>query len=149
MYARLHSEGVFGGAATSRIVVDLAAIKRHAETSAWSDRADNSSLIGRSSVSTAVWRLNAGRPTVPMSIRRRRRDKARCGYDRRMLSIGYMPKPYHRWRIDRSSDPHPAAGRKLDLDHAGSLGYRWRRCCFGLRRNCDRFKRRRNLGPLT
>ena len=55
----------------------------------------------------------------------------------------------HRSRIDRSSDPHPAAGRKLDLDHAGSLGYRWRRCCFGLRCNCDRIKRRLNLGPLT
>ncbi len=55
----------------------------------------------------------------------------------------------HRRRIDRSSDPHPAAARKLDLDHAGSLGYRRRRRRFGCRRDCDRIKRRRNLHALT
>ena len=55
----------------------------------------------------------------------------------------------HRRRIDRSSDPHPPAGRKLDLNHAGSLGHRRRRCRFRLRRDRDRIERRRNLGPLT
>ena len=57
--------------------------------------------------------------------------------------------PNRRRRIDRSGDPHPAAGRKLDLDHAGFLGGRWRRRRFRLWRDCDRIKRRRYLGPLT
>jgi hypothetical protein len=33
----------------------------------------------------------------------------------------------HRQHIDRSGDPHPTPSRKLDLNHAGSLGYRWQR----------------------
>jgi hypothetical protein len=44
-----------------------------------------------------------------------------------------------------------AAGRKLDLNHVGSLGHRRRRCRFRLRRDCDRIERHRNrnLDPLT
>ena len=55
----------------------------------------------------------------------------------------------HRQRIDSSRDSHPTASRKLDLNHAGSLGYRWQRRRLGLRCDCDRIERRRNLRPLT
>src|SRR4029077_10135 len=40
----------------------------------------------------------------------------------------------------------PAAGRKLDLDHPGSLGDRGPPRRFGLWRDCNRIKRRQNLG---
>ena len=54
----------------------------------------------------------------------------------------------HRQHIDRSGDPHPTASRKLDLNHAGSLGYRWQRRRFGRWCDCNRIERRRNLRPL-
>jgi phosphate transport system substrate-binding protein len=38
---------------------------------------------------------------------------------------------------------------KLDLNHAGSLGNGWQRRRRGLRCDCNRIERRRNLRPLT
>ena len=45
---------------------------------------------------------------------------------------------HQRRRVDRSGDPHPTVNRKLDPDHAGSLGYGWQRRRFGRWCDCNR-----------
>ena len=58
----------------------------------------------------------------------------------------------HRPDINRSADPHPSAGRKLDLDSARTLrrGTRWRlRSKARLGGNRDRIEGRGKLRPLA
>ena len=51
--------------------------------------------------------------------------------------------------IDRSGDPHPAAGSKLDVDDASSLRRRCGRCRHRLGYDRYRIERRRKLLPFT